>query len=127
MAVVAKQEALLHLFKTVYQEVLVEEQVHNLFLLQDIQLDLEQLDKEMMVVLVVVVMHLVHLVYLDLEVVVHQQQALIKLEAQAVVVELVFLQIFQDLVQVMQEAVVADLVVTNQVVEVVQVLLLEEE
>jgi hypothetical protein len=44
-----------------------------------------------------------------------------------VVVELVFLQIFQDLVQVMQEAVVEDQVVTNQVVDLIQVLLLEEE
>ena len=41
--------------------------------------------------------------------------------------ELVFLQIFHDLVQVMLEAVVADLVVTNQVVDLIQVLLLEEE
>tara|TARA_R100001086_G_scaffold110587_1_gene56298 strand:- start:340 stop:759 length:420 start_codon:yes stop_codon:yes gene_type:complete len=125
--VAAKQEVLLHLLKTVYQEVLVEERVHNLILLQDIQLDLEQQDKEMMVVLVVVVNHLVHLVYLDLEVVVHQQQDLIELEAQAVEVELVFLQIFQDLVQVTQEAVVEDQVVINQVVELIQVLLLEEE
>jgi hypothetical protein len=71
--VAAKQEVLLHLLKTVYQEVLVEGQAHNLILLQDFLLDVEQLDKEMMVVLVVVVNHLVHLVYLDLEVVVHQQ------------------------------------------------------
>ena len=41
--------------------------------------------------------------------------------------ELVFLQIFQDLAQVMLEAVVADLVVINQVVDLIQVLLLEEE
>ena len=123
----AKQEVLLHLFKTVYQEVLVEERVHTLFLRQDIQLDLEQRDKEMMVVLVAVVVHLAHLVYLDLEVVVHQLQDLIKLEAQVVAVELVFLQIFQDLVQVTQEAVVEDQVVINQVVELIQVLLLEEE
>ena len=81
----------------------------------------------MMVVLVVVVNHLVHMVYLDLEVVVHQLQVLIKLEAQVVAVELVFLQIFQDLVQVTQEAVVEDQVVINQVVELIQVLLLEEE
>jgi|TARA_R100000664_G_scaffold33220_2_gene49809 predicted DNA-binding ArsR family transcriptional regulator len=44
-----------------------------------------------------------------------------------VVVELVFLQIFQDLAQVMPEAVVADLVVIKEVEELIQVLLLEEE
>jgi RecA/RadA recombinase len=44
-----------------------------------------------------------------------------------VVVELVFLQIFQDLAQVMLEAVEADLVVIKEVVDLIQVLLLEEE